>query len=103
MLISLSRCWSAASLRPRERGVGSRELGEERAPDSPLRVLGMSLFARLLYRALVWKARTRTRWTSDAPGARAASGEPRHLNAVRGVEPLAYADRGQACYTLVRR
>ena len=63
----------------------------------------MSLFARLMYRALVWKERKRTRWTSDAHGARAASGEPAHLKTGRRGETLAYWYLRQAGYTIVAR
>src|SRR5437899_12267793 len=63
----------------------------------------MSLFARLMYRALVWKERQRTRWTNDAHGSRAAGGEPAHLETGRRGETLAYWYLRQAGYTIVAR
>ena len=63
----------------------------------------MSLFARLMYRALVWKERQRTRWTSDTRGSRAARGEPAHLKTGRRGETLAYWYLRQAGYTVVAR
>ena len=63
----------------------------------------MSLFARLMYRALVWKERQRTRWTSDTRGSRAARGEPAHLKTGRRGETLAYWYLRQAGYTIVAR
>ncbi len=62
----------------------------------------MSLFARLMYRALVWKERQRTRWTSD-DGPRATRGEPAHLETGRRGETLAYWYLRQAGYTIVAR
>src|SRR2546426_9734474 len=100
MLISRSRCWSAASGKSRRRGGLA-------PPDSllPIRyslLFGMSLFARLMYRALVWKERHRTRWTSDEHGSRAA-GEAAHLKTGRRGETLAYWYLRQAGYTIVAR
>ncbi len=61
----------------------------------------MSWFARLMYRALVWKERQRAQRLRHSPGA--TRGEAEHLRTGERGETLAYWYLRQAGYTLVAR
>jgi putative endonuclease len=61
----------------------------------------MSLFARLMYRALVWKERQRARRARRTPADSAAAAE--HLETGQRGETLAYWYLRQAGYALVAR
>jgi len=62
----------------------------------------MGLFARLMYRALVWKERQRAR-IGDWPGISGSSVGTTHLDTGRRGETLAYWYLRQAGYTIVAR
>jgi len=62
----------------------------------------VSLIARLIYRALVWKERQRARSGGPAGGATAGHSAP-HLAIGRRGETLAYWHLRQAGYTIVAR
>jgi putative endonuclease len=63
----------------------------------------MRLFARLMYRALVWKERQRARRHAFPPKIKEAGGEAPHLETGRRGETLAYWYLRQAGYTIVAR
>ena len=60
----------------------------------------MSMLARLIYRALVWKERQRVRW---AAGASVPASEVEHLKTGKRGEILAYWYLRQAGYIVVAR
>jgi putative endonuclease len=62
----------------------------------------MSILARMMYRALVWKERQRARRGPAVRGAK-AEGDPEHLVTGRRGEILAYWYLRQAGYTIVAR
>lgn len=61
----------------------------------------MSWFARLMYRALVWKERQRAHWARRSP--EGTGGGPTHLKIGARGEMLAYWHLRQAGYTIVAR
>lgn len=63
----------------------------------------MSWFARLMYRALVWKERQRAQRARRSPSARGSGGEAAHLKTGARGETLAYWYLRQAGYTIVAR
>ena len=63
----------------------------------------MSLIARLIYRALVWKERQRAARTKGSKVADEADSRPEHLETGERGETLAYWYLRQAGYTIVAR
>lgn len=63
----------------------------------------MSLIARLIYRALVWKERQRAARTKGSKVADKADSRPEHLETGERGETLAYWYLRQAGYTIVAR
>jgi putative endonuclease len=60
----------------------------------------MSILARLIYQALIWKERQRARFATDARG---AESEAEHLKTGNRGETLVYWYLRQAGYTIVAR
>jgi putative endonuclease len=63
----------------------------------------MSLFARFMYRALIWKERQRALRAHERPRTGQAAGQALHLETGERGETLAYWYLRQAGYTIVAR
>jgi putative endonuclease len=63
----------------------------------------LSWFARIMYRALVWKERQRARWAQRSGSAEQLAGTARHLETGQRGETLAYWYLRRSGYTIVAR
>ncbi len=99
MRTSLWMFWNAVSLKRKDDGFGIRVSGLTKSESRSL----MSLFARLMYRALVWKERQRAQRARREPERARRNSRPAHLETGERGETLAYWYLRQAGYTIVAR